>query len=598
MPAAEQRNRIAQVVPDLPTFAVDDGFSYAIPEGMDDIGVGSIVRIPLGARRVRGYVTSLRLGDTSRLKPIVGISGEYPVFDEGLLQTLRWAALHYVAPVSVLLGRAAPPNLPRGKGKKPAGELPQLTSAIPTVSGAAANGRHSRPLCLVTAGPYAATIAGAAKEPIATGRNVAVIAPTVDEASSLTEELREVFGERVLNVSSSLPAKQATRIWVNANNHGGYLIVGTPEIALWPLGSPAMWVVVEDGRRAMKAKQTPTLQVRDLVRRRALVERTAVVFLGPIPTLDTLAKGAGTLEFAGRVWPLVELVDRREDAPGSRSLSPATVQAVRGAVKRGGQVFVFVSRRGYAPAFRCVSCRELRRCPECGSGPDRGDTCRRCGTPLGPCSECGGRRFEPLGAALGRVGEELSRSLGDGVVGVIGSGRQVLVGTERDLPYVPSAALTVAVDADALLMAPHYRAEEDAARILARVVGTVARGRGRRCLVQTAQPSHRALAMLRSGHPLQYLHELEAERERDGLPPTASLLSIEVSGDGTARAADIAGVVADGIQLHGPEVGGGCTRWFLQGQSLQEARVQLRGIVQQWRDAGLKVRVDADPIDL
>nr|MDJ0925024.1 hypothetical protein [Acidimicrobiia bacterium] len=103
------RARIAQIVPELPTFAVDDGFAYAIPDDMKDVKVGSLVRVPLGSRRVRGFVVSIRPGDASELKPIISISGDMPVFDDNLLQVLRWAALHYVAPLAVLLGRSAPP---------------------------------------------------------------------------------------------------------------------------------------------------------------------------------------------------------------------------------------------------------------------------------------------------------------------------------------------------------------------------------------------------------------------------------------------------------------------------------------------------------
>ncbi len=589
---------IAQVVPDLPTFAVDDGFSYKIPEDLSNLQVGSLVRIPLGSRRIRGYVVSTRRGETDGLKPIISISGDYAVFDEKLLETLRWGALHYVAPLSVLLGRAAPSNLPRGRGDQPEDSIPDIASPLPEVSTAAAAGKHTRPTALISTGPYAELVAGLANAPLTAGQNVAVVAPTVDEAAALADALRQTYGSRVSFVSSSLPAKVTTRIWVSAARYGGLLVVGTPELALWPLGKPALWIIAEEGRRAMKAKQTPTLQVRDLVRRRGLVERTGVVFLGPVPTLDTLAKGAAAVEPPGRVWPLVELVDRREDPPGGRSLSRRTIQAVNGAVRRGGQVFVFVSRRGYAPAFRCVRCRELRRCPECGSGPDRGDACRRCGTALGPCAQCGGRRFEPLGAAVGRVSEELERQLGAGVVGAPGTRRQVLVGTERDLSYIPDTALTIAVDADALLLAPHYRAEEDAVRILARVAATVARSRGRRCLIQTAQPGHRAMTMLQLGHPLEYLDLLNRERVRDGLPPATSLLSIEVAGDATEHAEDIASIAGDHVQVHGPDIGGGRTRWFLQGESVHTARVALRSVVQRWRDLGLKVRVDADPIDL
>lgn len=595
---SDSEDLIAQVVPDLPTFAVDDGFAYKVSEELAEIHVGSIVRVPLGARRIRGYVVSLRSGDTSKLKPIISVSGDVPVFDESLLQTLRWAALNYVAPLSVLLGRSAPPNLPRGKGLQPRDDVPVVKSPLAAVSSEVAAGRHTRPSYLITGRSYGETVAGIASAPLQAGRNVAVVAPTVDEATALAATLHETYGDRVLYGSSALAAREVTKAWVTTVRSGGILMVGTPEIALWPLGDLGMWLIVEEGRRAMKAKSTPTLQVRDIVRRRALVERTAVVFLGAVPTLDVLARGPAVEEPPGRVWPLVEIVDRKEDPPGGKSVATRTVLGIRAAVIKGGQVFVFVSRRGYAPAFRCVRCRELRRCTECGSGPDRGDSCRRCGAALGPCQKCAGRRFEPLGTGIGRVAEELERQLGKEYVGPIGSGRQILVGSERDLPYVPETVLSVAVDADSLLMAPNYRAEEDAVRLLARVALTVAAGRGRRCLIQSAQPDHRALTALQSGHPGEYLAELGAERERDQLPPSGEMLAIEVKGDPTVSATDIAELATEATQVHGPETGGGRTRWFIQGPSLHEVRVRLRRMVQRWRDAGVKVRIDADPIDL
>ena len=592
------RNRIAQVVPDLPTFAVDDGFSYAIPDTMAGVAVGSIVRVPLGNRRIRGYVVSTRPGDSSSLKPIVSISGDSPAFGDGLLQVLRWAALHYVAPLSVMLGRAAPPNLPRGSGGAVSGEIPGIESPLPVTSRAAAAGGHNRPTYLLGGKDYAASIAGLSAAVLGANRNVAVVAPTVAEAARLWADLEPIFPGRVISISSSLPAKEATLLWLIANESGGVLIVGTPEIATWPLGAPALWIVVEEGRKAMKAKQTPTLQVHEIVRRRALVERTTMVYLGAVPTLDAMARGLAFKEPRGRLWPLVELVDRNEDPSSSRSLASRTVQAIRGSIKRGGQVFVFVSRLGYAPAFRCVRCRQLRACSSCGAGADRGDACKRCGSTLGPCEDCGGRRFEPLGAGIGRVMEELQKQLGRETVGEVGSNRQVLVGSEKDLPFVPETALSVAVDGDSLLMAPHYRAEEDAVRLLARVVLTVARGGGRRGIIQTGQPSHRAMVALQSARPLGYLQGLLEERERDQLPPASELLAIEIAGDPAGPSADLALLSGSGVQLHGPQEGGGRSRWFLQGSTLQDSRVRLRSMVQKWRDSGVKVRIDADPIDL
>ncbi|MFN2487139.1 MAG: hypothetical protein ABR609_11135, partial [Acidimicrobiia bacterium] len=40
----------------MPTFSVDEGFWYSATEGTE---LGSMVRVPLGGRRVRGYVVEL-----------------------------------------------------------------------------------------------------------------------------------------------------------------------------------------------------------------------------------------------------------------------------------------------------------------------------------------------------------------------------------------------------------------------------------------------------------------------------------------------------------------------------------------------------------
>src|SRR5690606_24113731 len=108
-----------------------------------------------------------------------------------------------------------------------------------------------------------------------------------------------------------------------------------------------------------------------------------------------------------RAWPLVEVVDRTEEPPGSGLVSNRARAAIAATRRQGGSVFVFTHRRGYAPAYRCANCRELRRCQVCGSRPEPDTACPRCGAPSEPCLACGTNRFEPLGAGVGRVRAEL-----------------------------------------------------------------------------------------------------------------------------------------------------------------------------------------------
>ncbi|HSF86461.1 MAG TPA: hypothetical protein VLG28_12510 [Acidimicrobiia bacterium] len=588
--------RIAQVVPNLPTFAVDDGFSYRVPDALGEVTVGSLVRVPLGGRRLRGVVTHVRTGDDrGNLKDIAAIVGDFSVLTPRLLETLRWASIHYVAPLSVMLSKTGPPNVARRRKLTPT-EPKRLPSPLPKVSAAAAAGTRTRATYLVGGGPWGETVAGLTAEVLAAGRNAAVIAPTVREASSVAASVAAALGVPTPVVTSSAAAAEVTATWVVSQQSGGNLLIGTRELAFWPMGDLALVVVIEEGRAAMKAPQTPTTSVRDVVRRRASAERFGLVFLGPVPTVEAMAAGVELPEPSTRVWPLVEIADRTEEPPGGAVVMQATVQAIRGVRRRGGQVLVFVPRHGDAAAFRCVSCGELRRCPSCAASVTRGDVCQRCETRLGACAACGGSRFQALGAGVGRVISELRRSIGDDV-GRVGEQKGVQVGTARDLPEVHDMALSVVIDADALVLAPHYRAEEDALRTLARVALTVERGRGRRCLIQTGQPGHRVFDALRHGRPADLLNALLAERVEAAFPPVTQLLAVEVTDPPDDADVQLrqAGLDAD---VRGPAVSGDGVRWLVSAPDLRATKLRLRSLVQSWRDGGAKVRIDADPVRL
>jgi primosomal protein N' (replication factor Y) len=193
---------------------------------------------------------------------------------------------------------------------------------------------------------------------------------------------------------------------------------------------------------------------------------------------------------------------------------------------------------------------------------------------------------------------EAAGFLGRDVVGEAAGGRPVVVGTERDLSGLGAVDLGVVVDADGLLRAPHYRAVEDGLRLMARVAAAAGAGRGRRALVQTADPEHPALAALRRGDPLPLLEAEMAARSAVGFPPAGEIIVVEAAGAPDGADAALRAAAAGRAEVHGPAERAGRARWLLQGRDLQGPRLMLRGLVQDWRNAGARVRVDADPIDL
>ncbi|MDP3984127.1 MAG: hypothetical protein Q8Q52_03875, partial [Acidimicrobiia bacterium] len=217
---------------------------------------------------------------------------------------------------------------------------------------------------------------------------------------------------------------------------------------------------------------------------------------------------------------------------------------------------------------------------------------------LGPCPECGHDRFTPLGAGVGRVVEELRRSLGP-VMGPATAESAVLVGSEADLAGLRPVDLAVAIDADGLILGSHFRASEEALRILARLAGRVAAGSGRRALVQTSLPGHPVITALRKGDPIVFLEAELEERRRLGFPPAAELMVVELRGTVPAGTDEELRTAAGGAVVMGPAARpDDRQRWLIQGNDLTRFRNGLRPLVQKLRDGGTTVRIDADPLEL
>ena len=587
---------IARVVPDIPSFAVDDGFRYSIPADLT-IDVGSIVRVPLGGRKVRGFVVAIEKGSAEGMKPIRGRSGAADVFNPRLLQTLRWAAQHYVAPLSVLLRRAAPPNLPRITKRAPRSVMAPDDSDFPAarLGREIADGRTRN--AFLQSGD-AEDIVQVAGPVVAGGASVLVVAPSALEAIELQTYLAGAFGDVVMTVTPETSDRDVTTIWSRAASQSGYIVIGTPRLALWPIANLGAAIVVGEARRAMKDRQTPTVHARELLRARSGVERFALVTTGLVPSTDVAATGTEVIPASGgRPWSLVEFVDRTEEPPGTGPLADRTKHAIAAAVRRGERVLVFTHRRGYAPVFRCVKCRELRVCGVCGARVDREGICRRCGASADHCLSCGSDRFEPLGAGVDRVLELVRRFIDTDKVGFAEDDRLVTVGSVRDLPSVAPCSLAVVVDADGLVLGTDYRAAEEALRALARVCALVGSGHGNRTIIQTANPQHPVLVALGRAETAPFLaNELE-QRAQFGFPPAGDLIVLECRPCPDDAAGKLSSRLT-GISILGPAPIEGGSRWLLQGPDLTSARRDLRKLAGEWRDAGARLRIDVDPIDL
>lgn len=565
-----------QVLPDVRSVSLDDGFSYADIDSSGAV-VGSVVRVPLAGRIVRGWVIESDDGPGDGLKLIRSVSGDIPVFSAETLPTLRWVSKHYVAPLASIIRAASAPNLPRKVAVK--------WEEVERHHAGRATRQH-----LMGSDPWPQI-----QEAIAAtqdrGESVLVIVPTMAEIAEVERRLVGVPNLQIIDAEMS--DHSITTVWSRTSATAGAVVLATARAALWPIRRLGLAVLIDEGRRSHKARQSPTLHTRTLLDARFKFEGVNLITTGVVPTTEVVGSGAELVLDEQRPWSTIEVVDRSLEPPGRGVFDARMKAGLYWAVREEKTVAVFTHRRGFAPAFRCLGCGDLRVCVVCGSRARTTEACERCAAVLKGCTTCGKDRFEPMGLGLGRLVEALQRTWGEDV-GLPGQRKLITAITERDLAELGSVDLAVVVDADGLLLGTNYRAAEDGVRLMARVAGK-ATGR---TLIQTLSPKLPGVQALLTGDVESFIRSQLSDRESLGFPPAGDIIVLEVRDGPEGVAARVAELNGDGVTAFGPQPSPNGDRWLIQGPDLTEAKEQLRGIADWMRRQGASLRIDVDPLDL
>jgi len=313
-------------------------------------------------------------------------------------------------------------------------------------------------------------------------------------------------------------------------------------------------VVLDEHDEALQEERTPTWHARDVAIERARRADAACVLVSPSPSLSALQWAGASArrpavvdERAG--WPVLELVDRSREEPWKRSLlTSALIQHLRDPDKK---VVCVHNTKGRARLLACRTCKSLQRCEKCQAAVIQDDVgmlvCRRCLT-VRPvvCQNCGSGALSLIRPGVGRLREEIEAAAGRPVGLVTGDSASlpecdVLVGTEAVLHRAERADVVAFLDLDAELLAPRYRAAEQAMALLVRAARLAGpRGDGGRILVQTFLPRHEVLQAVLHTDPSR-LAKVETERRRLLMLPPFSALAA-VSGTGAAEFAAATGL--------------------------------------------------------
>jgi primosomal protein N' (replication factor Y) len=508
---------VVRVLPDVT--AIDKEFDYLVPAGVS-VEVGDLVRIDLHGRRVGGWVVAVDVEPAPgvTLRALAKVSGRGPRAD--VIELARWAGWRWAGRRVPFL-RTASPERVVGRVVPPSAS----TTPVPAVTDDVARDALTLGRAVVRLPPSADVfpyvLAAAARG------DALVLAPSLGGARALGMRLRR----------AGVPVAVMPRDWAAAA--GGGCVVGSRAAAWAPVRDLAAVVVVDEHDEGWQEERTPTWHARDVAIERARRARVPCVLVSPCPTLD--AQEWGTLLTPSRQverqgWPMVDVVDRRKEDPGRAGLySPLLVQRLRGA----GRVLCVLNRVGRARLLACARCGELARCERCGASTTEEEkgtlTCRQCGLerPV-VCLACHGTLLKNLRAGISRAREELEALAGEPVVEVSAKTAgtdlppaRIYVGTEAVLHQVPDAAVVAFLDIDQELVAPRYRAAEQALALVARAARLLGgRAGGGRLVLQTRLPHHEVVTAALHADPGRVSAADRARRIALGDPPFSATATV------------------------------------------------------------------------
>ena len=528
--------------------------------------------------------------EAKRLLPIIKVTSIGPSPD--VVALVEWAAVRWVSRRRPFFVSASPPKRVPRLGASRYGARYRNTSVSNNASeNEALDALFSAVGGVVQCGPastHSALLSAATRH----GPTLVVV-PTVVRARRLAAHCRQ------LGLTTAVYPDD----WVAAAS-GVDVVVGARSTVWASVAQLASIIVIDEHDDTLQEERAPTWHARDVAIERARQAGIACVLVSPVPTLSARqwahSVGADVVQAHDATdWPTIRVIDRNIDERWASSLvTSELIELLRDHTKR---VVCVLNVKGRARAVACDACRTVARCEACGAAvqqPDEhGLSCPRCAaTRPVVCLACGSQKMRSIRIGISRLRDELEAAAGRPVqeikptTSAIEPHTSVFVGTEAVLHRIDRADVVVFLDIDAELLAPRFRASEQALSLVAHgarlVTGGSTSGSGE-VVLQTSVPQHEVMVGLVTANLAPHVAAETERRQRLRLPPFGALA--EISGAG---APDLAAQLAASLLV---QVASNEDRTLVRAASweaLSEALTVALGAVGRPK---VRVRIAVDP---
>ena len=490
---------------------------------------------------------------------------------------------------------------------------------------------------------------------LAANQQALILVPEIGLTPQLVNRFQRRFPAASIAVlHSGLNDQERLQAWLSASQGDAGIIIGTRSALLTPLARPGIIIVDEEHDLSFKQQEGFRYSARDLAIVRAQHLQVPVILGSATPALESLynceRERFSRLHLPERAGTATPPEFRLIDVRGQKldnGLSAQLLTGIQTHLAAGGQVLLFINRRGFAPVLMCHDCGWHSRCDRCDAHMTihqraRRLRCHHCGSerPLPPsCPGCNSENLIQVGYGTERVEQVLgshfpttpilridrdtTRRKGamQAMLDQIKQGKsQILVGTQMLAKghHFPNLTLVGLLDADYGLFSADFRAAERLGQLVLQVAGRAGRAeRQGEVLIQTHHPESALLQSLLGHDYGRFAKALLAERQATNLPPYSHLALLRaeaVDAQAPFRFLEeahslVSQMGGSGIEVYGPfpapmerRAGRSRAQLLLQANS----RAPLQTLLSVWLSrleslkSGRKVRwsIDVDPLEM
>ena len=576
-----ENNRVIEVALPVP---LHNTFHYAAPE-QTEVQIGSRVFVEFRRRKIEGYVIGFPEIPYPKIKPILHIINDTPIFSLRMLEFFKWISTYYGTPLGEVIKTAlplkqtsetiekitpsthtTPPASPLHLNEYQARALDKLVHALQTkkyesflLYGITGSGKTEVYLQLID-------------QALQMNREAIVLVPEISLTPQLLSRFESRFPGKIASLHSRLTPHQRHIEWMKIKNRKTPIVIGARSAIFAPLNNIGVIIVDEEHDTSFKQEERLRYNARDLALVRAHLENAIAVLGSATPALETYyntkIKKIQCLSLPQRIdhrpLPKVEIINLAEQ-PFTIFSEPLR-QALTENLHAGKQSILLLNRRGYSPFLLCQQCGYVEKCPHCSVSltvylSSKNLICHYCSFTIpfpSLCKECQSQKLQPLGLGTEKVESTLKELYPSARIARLdkSSARKknvledilrafseqkidILIGTQmiakgHDFPHV---TLVGVILADVAFNLPDFRASEKTFQLLTQVAGRSGRGSDPgRVFIQTFQPDHYSITFSKQHDYLGFFDtELQIRKELY-YPPFTKLVHFKISDENADKA--------------------------------------------------------------